>query len=455
MKIWSLSLSLIFCTISLLGQTADTLSYPEVGKPMPDLTLRNIKYYAKKSARVADFRGKWLLLDFWDIHCTACIGSFPHINEIQAKLGEKVQVMLVGRQDEGNQIEPMYKKFKERMHLALPCSFDSLLVDRLDIAVVPHSILIDDKGIVQFIASSFSVADVEGFLAGTPPRDLPKAYRRMHDTINVSVVKEEHYDFNADKPLLLNANGGKDSDFLFRSILSAWDRSKHRQYTPSTINEDASKGSFQVLGAPLEWLYNYAYFSYGTWGFYDPAHYGKYYLHPVLEVRDSSRFKYSFKYSRNIFSYSLIMPAGTCTEQSMKLALQRELETYSGFEASVETRNCPCWKLVASDKAKEKLKTKAKVRSYKPLGYGTGFTARNYSMGDLLYWITSNQQERVIVDATGIVDNLDITMDCIPTDLNDLQHGLRANGLDLVPAEIPMRVVVIRDKKEVQQAFVR
>lgn len=444
MKICLLIGAFSISTLGSLGQSVDTLSYPEVGKPMPQLTIRNIKYYSKKDANINEFEGKWLLLDFWNIQCSACIASFPYTNEIQKKLGDRVQVILVGIQDEDARIEPMYTKFHDRLHLVMPCAFDSVLANRLDIYIAPHSILIDDKGIVQCITSSFNVEDIQGFLAGKPPV-LPKSYRRMNDT---TPVMGEHYDFNASKPLLLNGNGGNDSVFLFRSVLSGWDRNLHRQYIPSRITEDIAGGKFQVLGAPLEWLYNFAYFGHSDWSYFDTLLYGRDYMHPVLEVSDSSRFKYSYKYSRNIYSYSLIMPAGDCTEQSIKRALQRDLETYFGFESAIETRNCPCWTLIAKKEAKSKLSTKTNVPFYKELAFRTSFTAGNYPMRNLVNWIRSNQEDKVILDETGISNNIDITMDCIPTNIDDLQNALHANGLELVRSEKPMRVVVIRDKRD-------
>ena len=431
-----------FSRVGVLGQSIDTMAYPEVGKPMPELTIHNIKYFPKKSARISDFKGKWLLLDFWSIYCGACIERFPNINEMQEKLGDSIQTLLVGIQDERELIEPMYAKFRERQHLVMPCAFDSNLANRLNIGAVPHSILIDNKGIVRCIASSFNMADIEGFLTGNPPM-LSSYSRWIHEMNN---EREEHYDFNYQEPLLINNNGGNDTDFLFRSILSKWDRNLHHQYVPLKITQNIINGRFQVLGVPLEWLYNYAFFGQRDWDFHDTTRYGKDFVYPILEIEDSSRFKYSYKYSQNIYSYSLSLPPGLCTEQSIKRALQRELEACFGFETKLETRDCPCWKLIANEGAREKLKTKVKIPYYRQLAYRTGFIAGNYSFKSLVDWIRVNQQNKVVLDAAGIDGNIDISMDCIPTDFSDLKNVLHQNGLELVPSKVPMRVVVIRDK---------
>jgi len=443
MKIWLLNISFIVCKISVLGQVPDTVLSPEVGKLMPELTIRNIRYYPQREVNIRDFKGKWLLLDFWNIRCGACIASFPHINEISKVLADSVQVMLVGIQDEGKQIEPMYKKFRERLHLLMPCAFDSLLANRLDIYVAPHYILIDDKGVVRCVTSAINADDVRNFLAGNPPV-LPGTYRRMHDT---SETKEKHYDCYSEKPFLINGNLSSDTDFLFRSVLSIWDRNRHGMSVPSGIEDGTKNGMFQVAGAPLEWLYNYANFGRNNWGFHDPP-YGKDYAHPVLEISDSSKFKYSFKYSRNMYSYSLIMPPGLCTDESMRNAIERDLETYFGYTSRIERRNCPCLKLVVQKGEKEKLVTKGKAPYYKQLVYRGGFIAANFPIKKLVDWIRYNQQDSVILDETGIIGNIDIHLDCIPSDLGDLKKALHDSGLDLISSETPMRVVVIRDREK-------
>jgi len=443
MKYVLFALNLLFHASSLFGQAQDTLDYPEVGKPMPEFTVRNIKYYSKNKATLKDFRGKWLLLDFWNKYCGACIESFPYMNEIQKNLGNKVQVMLVGIQDKEEQIEPMYAKFKERKNLIIPCAFDSTLANRFDIFVAPHSILIDEKGIVRCITSSVSMADIKGFLADNVPI-LPKTYRRMHDGDH---TVDGHYSFDFMKPFLIRGNGGNDTDFLFRTVLSSWNHDTHSQFIPSSIRQNMAEGKFQVLGAPLECLFNYAYFGYGTWGVFDTALYGKYYIHPILKIRDTLKFKYSFKYSRNIYSYSLLMPFSMCTEESMKTALQRDLATYFGFESCIKIRKCPYWKLVASKRARLKLKTKGGEPYIKEPILHTSLLVGNQPITELVQWLRINQQDKIIIDETGIRENIDISMDCIPSDLSDLKRALNNNGLDLVMAKKNMQVVEIKDKK--------
>jgi thiol-disulfide isomerase/thioredoxin len=405
--------------------------YPKVGNTCPEFELRNIAYYSMKRAILKDFRGKWLVLDFWNKYCGACVSSFPKISTLQKKFGNKVQFMLVGIEDKEGQIQKMYDKFRERENLIMPCAFDSILAKRFDVYTSPYIIIIDEKGIVQGITTSVDSTDMQGFLTGRPPH-LRKTYRMQED------VLDERTPYDPQKPFLIRGNGGNDTDFLFRSVFSAWNPLINQQSAPGTIGENNIKeGRFQVLGVPLYWIYNYAYYgeNHPDSGYYD---------YPVLEIRDSSAFQFSYKYAKSIFSYSLIMPTINCTKQHMEETMQRDLENYFGYEAKIEVRKCPYWRLIATEEAKRKLRTKGGPAIYQGLPKAS-FTALNWPISKLLGFI-GNHNDGIFSDETGITGNIDIMMDCILTDLNDVKKALEVNGLDLMLGEKQMQVLVIRDK---------
>ena len=68
--------------------------YPkaELGKPCTasDLFDTNGKKY-----RMADFRGKYVLLDFWANYCGACVGAFPHIGKMQQQYADQLNIISI------------------------------------------------------------------------------------------------------------------------------------------------------------------------------------------------------------------------------------------------------------------------------------------------------------------------------------------------------------------------
>ncbi len=56
----------------------------------PDFTLPDL---AGKMVSLADFRGKWVVLDFWGSWCGWCVKGFPALKEAYAKYGDKIVVL--------------------------------------------------------------------------------------------------------------------------------------------------------------------------------------------------------------------------------------------------------------------------------------------------------------------------------------------------------------------------
>jgi uncharacterized protein (TIGR03435 family) len=418
--------------------------YPEVGKPMPDFVLRNIEYYPKKQASLADFKGKWLILDFWNKGCGSCVKSFPKVNGQMKEFGDRVQFMLVGYQDREKEIKPRFARLRDKMGLELPCAFDSSLCQLFDVYAAPFIIVIDDKGIVRGITMNVSSQNISDFLQGKNPLLYPSNYGPPGRL-------SEKVPFDNSKPFLVNGNGAADSEFVFRSVLSGWDPRKYKMAYPPERDgwndKNIKDGRLQMLGVSLGQLYSVAYL--GTWrqltGYIGDTSYGKYYDQVVLKLKDTSLFTEDWRSGKNCYSYSQIMPADRYSKTKMLKTMQQDLKNYFGYEAKVEAMPCPYFKLVATDKAKIKLKTKGEPQSGEGEPYFS-WIAKNVPVTMLLQQITAHiDQPPIILDETGIGGNIDITLHCFFKDLHEIKKALQENGLDLIPSTKPMNVLVITD----------
>src|SRR6478735_9415448 len=77
------------------AQAADSIHEPEVGKPCPAFKFNSIDYYSKKKVSNADFKGKWLVIDFWLKYCSGCISSFPYVSRTQEEFRDSLQYLMV------------------------------------------------------------------------------------------------------------------------------------------------------------------------------------------------------------------------------------------------------------------------------------------------------------------------------------------------------------------------
>ncbi|MNK97146.1 Thiol-disulfide oxidoreductase ResA [compost metagenome] len=68
--------------------------------PMESIVFNNVRNYPGGKAKLSDFKGKYIIIDFWTKGCTACIAAFPHMEELQNQFKEDIQVLLVTKNSE-------------------------------------------------------------------------------------------------------------------------------------------------------------------------------------------------------------------------------------------------------------------------------------------------------------------------------------------------------------------
>lgn len=98
------------------------------------------------------FANKIIILDFFDTYCTACIKAMPKLQELQNKLGDKIQIFTVTWQDKQT-MEQFFKtnKYLRKHKVNLPIIYsDTMLKSMFPHAGIPHVAIIY-KGKVQAI----------------------------------------------------------------------------------------------------------------------------------------------------------------------------------------------------------------------------------------------------------------------------------------------------------------
>src|ERR1700733_5033067 len=110
-----------------------------------------------KTARLSDYAGKVVLLDFWATWCTGCKKEIPWFSEFQRKYGAKGFAMVGVSLDEGGWkvLKPFLAEAKVPYRMLLG---NGLMMQRYRIQNLPDTFLIDPRG---RIAASYTAGIVD------------------------------------------------------------------------------------------------------------------------------------------------------------------------------------------------------------------------------------------------------------------------------------------------------
>ncbi|GAA3604427.1 TlpA disulfide reductase family protein [Flavivirga amylovorans] len=117
----------------------------KIGKPAPLFTLKNPE---GKNISITDFKGKYLLIDFWAYWCTPCIASFPELKEIRASYS-KEKLEMISISTDKNYDKWIEAVEKHKLPWAQVIDDDSLKVDigsKYTVVAIPHLVLISPEG---------------------------------------------------------------------------------------------------------------------------------------------------------------------------------------------------------------------------------------------------------------------------------------------------------------------
>jgi peroxiredoxin/uncharacterized membrane protein YphA (DoxX/SURF4 family) len=134
---------------------------PLVGKPAPDFTLNSLDGTA---ITLSDYRGKWVILDFWIWTCSACRAKLPIIQEIYYRIPkEELAILAIHSKVR----ESIVRTFVKGENLTVPVLIDSegTVGGLYNVHALPTFLFIDGDGVVRLIDPEFSNAEeLEGII---------------------------------------------------------------------------------------------------------------------------------------------------------------------------------------------------------------------------------------------------------------------------------------------------
>ncbi len=442
--------------------------------------------------------GKIYLVEFGATWCSPCAAAIPELSALQERYGSDVTVISVFVKEMNTEplstkspayvtrVENYVKKKQNQIRYTVAVDnpqgdLDNQWLNAASLNGVPHFFVIDREGVIRWIGGSTASAGmiVEKIISGQENGTLDNEQPGLVD-------KQEEIKYDPNQLLLIGNNGGREDDFVFRSILTRYNGKIFANHPESVQSYlwlkpdsvfDKYEDKLEIIGASIGQLYYLAYsdtlsnvVAFPNYNYEYPdtlknpfrrKSYGHYWHEPILEVEDRRPFEFNWNNTRNRYCYSLKVPGGTGSAKYLQSVFRNDLQNYFGYAVTVETRSMPYWKLSAPDKeyALSKLKSKDQMQKIRVISEENPFVFQNaeirhlirllastYGYGTLDYGKLPIDEQTAFIDKTGITELVEFTFDRSKT-FAEMQLFLKSLGLELTKNFKPMKVVVIRDSE--------
>lgn len=403
-----------------------------VGDSCPDFEMKHILNYTKPNAKISDFRGKVLLLDFWATWCSPCVASFPKIEALQKEYEGKVQILPVTFQD-AKTVASFFDNMKKVQQASPPPSVvdDSVLNDHFKPAYIPHYVWIDKEGIIRAItgASEVTAENIQTLVNG--------------QTLTLAIKKDSKKDIDPMQPVFSGEQQISigDSDVICHSLVTKYNDAL---FSFITVTDNR----ITAVNQSIKQLFTLAY------GEFKPEYITD--SKVVLEIKDTgSIYKYTFGWSndnnkfnewkwQNLYNYELIVPPGM---QKDKFKIMRQdLERNFDLNAKIEKKNAKCFVLMRTSN-ENKLKSVSTSQVFERNKFYLHIT-RQPIKAFLAALVLDMQTSLPLVDETNYTGDVDIELNADLSDINQVNKALKKYDLRFTETERAIDFIIITQKEK-------
>lgn len=426
----------VMALLCLWIKAQPTIKPLTIGDTVSDINFNNVFNYPEKTAKLSNFKGQLVILDFWATWCGSCIKKLPELERLQSRFEGEVKILLVDSDtlvDDEQKVRAFLKQWEKRSGKPFTLTHllakdNPLLLSLFPHKSVPHMVWIDSYGkVIQITASSYLT-----------DKYIAKAIN--HEPFQ-AVIKKDLVDIDKKCPLSIGQTPEIETKVLFRSAFYNY---MGLGSGGSFIKDSASNTiTRRSLNQPILKLYQKAF----------PVLEGSFHRRLVLEVKDSTPFFQGTQQQArwmeaNSYSYEITTTA-SLPEIRIKQWMLADLNKFFNLTARDEKRLTTAWELYITNTNQLKTKGGKHVNSIdieKP-----GIILRNAPMDrltDFLNVYVKTNPMVPIVDVSGYGHPIDIDLS-IPdgADLEKMQDLLAPHGLGIRPVKKEMIMHVISDHK--------
>jgi thiol-disulfide isomerase/thioredoxin len=422
-----------------------------IGEKVPDISFTHLVNHTTKTAKLSDFAGKLVILDFWNTGCSPCIAAFPKLDSLQKQFGDKIQIIAVSPEKESVTTD-FVERMKNIRHISLSFPFEAAnkqLESVFKHVYVPHEVWIASDGIVKATTDEITAENINKVLNGKASELFMKTDREFRKIDWNGPLEIKKFG----EILYINDHTQQDTSFSYMSVFT-----KYIDNIPGMTALPGLVPRAGVLNGGLFMLYSLAY------GLQKD---GNTIANSRIRFEGIDRNLYEFIGERtqvdawmkqNTYCYEINIPAFynlypngiTKTMKSLLVKemgeiMQKDLNRFFGYQAAFEKRKEKCLVFSVSDSSKLFTKGEKAMETVAPGFLGESFTNRplNRVFNSLEHYL----RPLIVVNETSHNGNVDIELNTKLTDWRSVAKILETYGLSLKEEERWVEMLIVSNKK--------
>lgn len=400
-----------------------------IGDTVPDITFNNLLNYPAKTAKLSDFRGKLVILDFWATWCASCVNHFPQAEALEREFRGNLKFILINSITTTDRKETVSQFLKKRIRAERPVSLTITSEDSAAGKLFPHTslphyawvngsgVLIAITGPEELTGENIRKAISSESLQVHTKRDMDLT-KRIYLKDNVPKELLRHYAlFFKGRLLDLNGGGGV-----------TYPRMNGDEYEGILFGNTTLYQIYTTLAGEILENYNNDPVRIK----YSPDDSSGLYFSDYRNKQRSNEW-----HTKNVVTLELYAPSKTRKELFVKVL--EELNNYSDYRAEVKIVKTKCYVLKKTPAAGSVEKDTPKVVDSSYTSYG--------NIWDIKSLIVRLRPEKIpLIDQTGYSGAIQLPIPVKAGTLEELKPDLQKLGLILQQEEVMVPMLFITKK---------
>lgn len=427
----------VVCTVLTLHAQSPSETKPlSIGDAVPDVTFEHLLNYKSPTAKLSDFRGRLVILDFWSTTCGSCIGLFPHMQSLAHEFKNDLQIILVnGKTDAFHDTRSKIQSLLERLRkvsnldIQLPIVYNCKTLDSyFPYSTIPYEVWISKGG--KFIAATDGIEVNEANIRAVIEGKTIKMHTKKDVDFNLDTHSLSYLVFAAyttvPTPLY--------SSVLVKGLIDGL--SMGIGVRRISDSQNSLYNGWYATNLPLLEIYRSAFRNIMKYPdnriiiqSKDSAEF-----HPV-NYRDTSMYSH-------VFSYDITVPP--CSFNKLLEYVREDLNNKFQTTVSDERRMVECYVLGRTPRT-SKSYTKGGAEAFFLNGIYARKYIRNYPLQAFVNDLNSKYFQTPLVNNTHLKINVDINLPKELTQQSIIQ-ALKNAGFSVTREKKEMEVTVIKDK---------